>query len=224
MLIRILFILRKVSCVKLKTMIETIKQKIESNTKLKSFVLRVLIHPVKTRPRLWLRLLIPFYSVRGKGSVIYRSVRRDIVPFNRFSIGKKSVIEDFSVINNAVGDLIIKDFTRIGLGNTVIGPVKIGSHVNIAQNVVISGLNHLYKDTSQTIISQGVVTKEVVISDDVWIGANSVITMGVNIGTHSVVAAGSVVTTDVPDYSVVAGSPAKIIKYYNFETEQWTAK
>ncbi len=201
-----------------------IKQKIESNKKLKGFILRILVHPVKTRPRLWLRILFPFYVKRGRGSVIYRSVRKDIVPFNQFSIGKSSVIEDFSVVNNAVGNLLIGDYTRVGIGNTVIGPVTIGNNVNIAQNVVISGLNHLYKDTEQTIASQGVATGEVVIADDVWIGANSVITMGVKIGTHSVVAAGSIVTSDVPDYSVVAGNPAKVVKIFDFETRKWRAQ
>jgi acetyltransferase-like isoleucine patch superfamily enzyme len=55
-------------------------------------------------------------------------------------------------------------------------------------------------------------TKPVVISDDVWIGANATITPGVTIGRHSVVAAGSVVTHDVPPYTIVAGVPARIIK------------
>ena len=55
-------------------------------------------------------------------------------------------------------------------------------------------------------------TREIRIDDDVWIGANAVITAGVHIGSHSVVAAGAVVTKDVPEYSVVAGVPAKVIK------------
>jgi acetyltransferase-like isoleucine patch superfamily enzyme len=51
-----------------------------------------------------------------------------------------------------------------------------------------------------------------VIGDDVWIGANAVILPGVKIGTHSIVAAGAVVTKDVPEFSLVAGIPAKVIK------------
>ena len=60
-----------------------------------------------------------------------------------------------------------------------------------------------------------------VVADDVWIGGNSVIIQGLKIGTHSIIASGSVVTRDVPPYSVVAGNPARVIKQYNFETHQW---
>ena len=62
------------------------------------------------------------------------------------------------------------------------------------------------------ILSQGVTTSPIVIEDDVWIGGNAVITAGVHIGRHSVVAAGAVVTKDVPEYSLVAGVPAKVIR------------
>lgn len=70
-------------------------------------------------------------------------------PFNRFSLGKYSVVEDFSCLNNAVGDLTIGDYTRIGLRNTIIGPVNIGNHVNLAQNVTVTGLNHNYQDAER---------------------------------------------------------------------------
>jgi acetyltransferase-like isoleucine patch superfamily enzyme len=66
-----------------------------------------------------------------------------------------------------------------------------------------------------------VTTKVITISDDVWIGANSVITAGVTVGKHSVIGAGSVVTKDIPAYAVAAGNPAKVLKKYNFDTEAW---
>lgn len=191
---------------------ERIKDWIRRNERMKKVMLNILVHPVKTRPRLWLRLFQWTYMKRGQHSVIYRSVRRDIVPFNQFSLGDYSVIEDFCCINNAVGDIYIGNHTRIGLHNTIIGPVSIGNHVNLAQGVVVSGLNHNFQDSNKRIDEQGVSTSLVTINDDVWIGANSVITAGVSIGRHSVVAAGSVVTKDVPDYTVVAGCPAKVIR------------
>lgn len=191
---------------------ERIKGWITRNERIKIRILNLLVHPVKTRPRYWLRLFQWIYMKRGKHSVIYRSVRRDIVPFNQFVLGDYSVIEDFCCINNAVGDMYIGNHTRIGLHNTIIGPVCIGNHVNLAQGVVVSGLNHNFKEPNRRIDEQGVSTSLVTINDDVWIGANSVITAGVSIGRHSVVAAGSVVTKDVPEYSVVAGSPAKVIR------------
>lgn len=188
------------------------KEKIKQSPQLKKKLINLLMHPTQARPRLWLRMLQWIYMKRGKHTVIYRSVRKDIVPFNKFSLGDYSVIEDFCCINNAVGDLYIGHHTRIGLHNTIIGPVNIGNHVNLAQGVVVSGLNHNFQDTNKRIDEQGVSTLPITIHDDVWIGANAVITAGVTIGRHSVVAAGSVVTKDVPEYTVVAGSPARVIK------------
>lgn len=193
-------------------MFDSWKNKIKSNPRMKERVIHMLMHPIQARPRLWLRLFQWAYMKRGKHSVIYRSVRKDIVPFNHFSLGNSSVVEDFSCINNAVGNLHIGHHTRIGLNNTIIGPVNIGNHVNLAQGVVVSGLNHNFQDTTKRIDEQGISTSPITIHDDVWVGANSVITAGVTIGRHSVVAAGSVVTKDVSEYTVVAGTPARVIK------------
>mgnify|MGYP005947919133 CR=1 FL=1 len=93
---------------------KTLKQRIKQNPALKQAVHRFIMHPVKTRPNWWIRLFYFVYLKRGKGSVIYRSVRKDLPPFNQFSLGRYSVVEDFSCLNNAVGDLIIGDYTRIG--------------------------------------------------------------------------------------------------------------
>ena len=136
----------------------------------------------------------------------------DTPPYRKFSLGDYSVIESFACINNAVGDVIIGDHTRIGLHNTIIGPVTIGSHVNLAQGITVTALNHNFKDPDKRIDEQGVSTAPVIIEDDIWIGANAVILPGVTIGNHSVVAAGAVVTKDIPPHSLVAGVPAKIIK------------
>ena len=188
---------------------------------LKRIVLNFIMHPVKTRPQWWIRLFMPFYIKRGKGSVIYRSVRKDIVPFNIFELGKRSVIEDYSVINNAVGDLVIGDNTHLGICNTIIGPVAIFDNVNIGQNVTISGLNHNYADPNKPISEQGVDTSPIIIEDNVWIGANSVVLPGILIGKNSIIGAGSVVTKDVPSYSVAVGNPAKVIKMYDINLKVW---
>ena len=202
-------------------MIMGLKERIKSNAKLKKNVLWLLINPIKCRPQWWIRLFRWTYVHRGKGSVIYRSVRKDIVPINKFILGKRSVIEDYATVNNQVGDIIIGDDDRIGLHDTVIGPVKIGNHVIIAQCVTISALNHTYSDVNELISRQKVSTKEININDDVWIGANAVITSGISIGKHAVVGAGSIVIDDIPDYCVVAGNPAKIIKKYDFDNNKW---
>lgn len=195
---------------------------IKSNPKLKRLVHWMLIPANDYKPRLWVRLLVnPFKHKRGKGSIVRFKTRMDLFPFNKFELGARSVIEDFSTINNGVGDVFIGSHTIIGLSNTIIGPVEIGNNVMMAQHVVISGLNHGYADIDIPPSDQPVVTSKITVCDDVWIGANSVITAGVRIGKHSVVGGGSVVTKDVPDYAIVAGNPAKLIKQYNFQTKNW---
>lgn len=191
---------------------EEIRGRFKENPKLKRLVDWLIMNQVETRPRWYVRMLAPLYQHRGRRSKIYRSVRMDTPPYRKFSLGNYSVIESFSCINNAVGDVIIGDHTRIGLHNTVIGPVSIGSHVNLAQGITITALNHNFEDKEQRIDSQGVSTNPVILGDDIWIGANAVVLPGVSIGNHAVVAAGAVVTKDVPPHSLVAGVPAKIIK------------
>ncbi len=145
----------------------------------------------------------------------------DVMPWNPFEIGRDSTIEDFATINNGVGRVIIGERTRIGLGNTIIGPVVIGNDIMFAQNVVLSGLNHGFEDIHRPISDQPTTTKEIRIEDESWIGANCTLVAGVTIGKHAVVAAGSVVTKDVPPYTVVAGNPARPLKHYNKESQQW---
>ena len=191
---------------------ETIRDKFKDNPKLKKFFDWVIMNQVETRPRWYIRLIAPLYQHRGKHSVIHRSARMDTPPYRKFSLGDYSVVESFACINNAVGDVVIGDHTRIGLHNTIIGPVKIGSHVNLAQGITVTALNHNFNDSDKRIDEQGVSTNPVTIGNDIWIGANAVILPGVTIGDHSVVAAGAVVTKDVPPHSLVAGVPAKVIK------------
>ena len=191
---------------------EDIRAKFKSNPSLKRMVDWLIMNQVETRPRWFIRLLAPLYQHRGKHAVIHRSVRMDTPPYRKFYLGDYSVVESFACINNAVGDVIIGDHTRIGLHNTIIGPVTIGSHVNLAQGITITALNHNFSDAEKRIDEQGVNTTPVVIEDDIWIGANAVILPGVTIGQHSVVAAGAIVTKDVPPHSLVAGVPAKVIR------------
>ena len=185
----------------------------KDSPRLKRLLDFLIMNQPETRPRWFVRLLAPLYQHRGRGSVIHRSVRMDTPPYRRFSLGQQSVIESFSCVNNAVGDVVIGSHTRIGLHNTIIGPVSIGHHVNLAQGVTVTALNHNFSDPSLRIDQQGVSTAAVTIDDDVWIGAGAVILPGVTVGAHSVVAAGAVVTRDVPPRTLVGGVPAKIIKY-----------
>lgn len=200
----------------------SLKEKIKQHPKLKALTLRMLMPAHQARPRTWVKWLVnPFFHKKGKGSLIRRRTRMDVMPFNPFELGSRSTIEDFSTVNNGMGGVFIGNNVRVGLGNVLIGPVRIGHNVIIAQNVVISGLNHGYQDPEIPISQQPCTTAQIVIEDDCWIGANCVITAGVTIGKHAVVAGGSVVTKNIPPYSIAAGNPARIIKQYNAATKSW---
>lgn len=192
-----------------------IRRRLKTSPKLKKLLDYLIMNQVQTRPRWYIRLIAPFYQKRGKGSVIYNSVRMDTPPYRRFAIGKKSVIESYCCINNAVGDVIIGNYTRIGIHSTIIGPVTIGNNVNLAQGITVTALNHNIDNPSLRFDEQGITTNQIIIEDDVWIGANAVILPGVKIGKHSVIAAGAVVTKDVEAGVLVAGVPATIKKTLN---------
>ncbi len=195
---------------------------IKSNSTLKQIVHWLLIPRHQAKPRKWVSWFVnPLIHKRGKGVTICKRTRMDLLPFNPFSIGDYSTIEDFATVNNGVGEVSIGEHTRIGLGNVIIGPVSIGSHVIFAQNIVLSGLNHMYEDVETPISKQPVTVANITIEDECWIGANVVITAGVTVGKHSVVAAGAVVTKNIPPYSIAVGNPARVIKQYNPNTKQW---
>lgn len=195
---------------------------IKSNPKLKQFVHWCLIPKHQARPRVWVKWFInPFFHKKGKGTSICRRTRIDVLPFQPFNIGDYSTVEDFATINNGVGPVNIGNNSRIGIGNVIIGPVTIGNNVILAQNIVMSGLNHNYTNIEVPIYLQGETVANITIEDDCWIGANAVITAGVTVGKHSVVAGGAVVTKSIPPFSVAVGNPARVIKQYDFESKAW---
>ena len=93
------------------------------------------------------------------------------------------------------------------------GGVKIGSDTSIAHGVTIMSETHNTQDREELFKCQGMTYKPVVIGEDTWVGAKATILAGVTIGNKAIIGANSVVTKDVPDYAVVVGSPARIIKY-----------
>lgn len=96
--------------------------------------------------------------------------------------------------------------------STVRGLVTLGNGVRIGAHSSILGFNHRHDDLTRPIHQQGMSHQGIRIGDDVWIGSNAVILDGVHIGSHVIIAAGAVVTRDVPDYAVVAGNPARVLR------------
>lgn len=190
--------------------------------KLKHFLHYLLIHPYSSRPRLWTRIfIIPFIIKRGKGSIIRRKARLDLIPSKKFVIGYRAIVEDYAIINNGMGDIIVGDHSQITSRVKIVGPVTLGNKVVIGSGAQITGLTHNYTDITCPIVDQGVTPCLTVIEDDVWIGGNTAINQGIRIGTHSIIGAGSVVTHDIPPYSVAVGNPARVIRQFDFNQNKW---
>jgi acetyltransferase-like isoleucine patch superfamily enzyme len=108
-------------------------------------------------------------------------------------IGQDSLVGEFCVIRGS-------------------GGVTIGDQVYLSPSVHIYSSNHVCQDPDVCFVEQGVTAEGVTIEDECWIGAMAIILDGVTVGRRSVVAAGTVVTRDVPPHSLVAGVPARVIR------------
>ena len=140
-------------------------------------------------------------------------------------LGKSTSVSPYAVVqgNVTMGEnCSVQSYAiLIGYGTAEdrVGEIRIGDNVRIAPHVMIIAANHRFDDVTRPIAKQGVERKSIVIEDDVWIAGRANIMAGVTVGRGSVVAAGAVVTRDVPPYSVVAGVPAKVIKMRKQEDE-----
>ncbi len=92
------------------------------------------------------------------------------------------------------------------------GGITIGNDVFLAPMVQMLAVNHMYHDTSRPISVQGITAQGITIEDGAWIGGGAIILDGVRIGRNAVVGAGAVVTKDVPDYCIVVGNPARVVR------------
>ena len=131
------------------------------------------------------------------------------------TVGKFAQIRPTNQYGGSIGQgLSIGNNSNIGPYSYVgcSGQISIGENVMISPRVSIYAENHNFLDVEKPMKAQGVTRECVIIEDDCWIAANSVILAGVTVGAGSIVAAGSVVTKNVEPYSIVGGNPAKLIK------------
>jgi acetyltransferase-like isoleucine patch superfamily enzyme len=160
-------------------------------------------------------LQVGYNTIIEDGAEINCLSQQGIKLGNRVTIGKYAIIRPSNIYGGPIGEgLTMGDNSNIGPYNYIgcSGKITIGNNVMLAPRVSVYAENHVFDHPELLIRDQGVEKKEVIIEDDCWIAANSIILAGVTIGQGSVVAAGSVVTENVPAYSVVAGVPAKFIK------------
>ena len=139
-------------------------------------------------------------SLLMHGAILHVYNFRDL-PNAGIKIGKDCLISESTVIRGQ-------------------GGVTIGDRVYTSPNTKIVAVNHVFDDPERPFIHQGITAQGIRIEDDVWLGTNAVITDGVQIGKGAVVAAGAVVTKNVPAHTIVAGVPAKVIKKINRSENQ----
>lgn len=111
-------------------------------------------------------------------------------------------------------ELSLGDNSSVGIDCEILGPCSIGKDLMMGPEVVVYTRNHMYKDPDTPMRLQGYEGwRPVTIYDDVWPGRRVMIVPGVTIGKGTIVAAGAIVTKDLPEYSIYAGIPAKVIGY-----------
>lgn len=124
--------------------------------------------------------------------------------------GRKVNIEQGAIFSSKV---TLGDFSGIGINARINGTCTIGTHVMMGTDVVVITRNHAFGRIDVPMMEQGFEEERpVYIGNNVWIGDRAVILPGVTVGDGSIIAAGAVVTKNVPPYAIVAGVPAKVIK------------
>ena len=145
----------------------------------------------------------------GRNVLIYKSARIEGVFRHNASVySPKIKFED---------NVSIQQNLHLTCADSII----IGSNTAIASNVTITDIHHSYLNIDIPIEQQDLVVKSVTIGQSCKIYNNVVVLPGCNIGNHVTLAANSVVTKDIPSYSVAVGAPAKVVKRYNFDTLTW---
>jgi acetyltransferase-like isoleucine patch superfamily enzyme len=162
----------------------------------------------------------PRYLRVGKNFIVedYAEIlalsRQGIICGDNVTIGAYATIKPTNYYGRNLGEgLHIGDNTNIGRYSYVgcSGLITIGRNVMVSPRVSLYAENHNFQDTNRAMRDQGVTRAPIVIEDDCWIASGAIILAGITIGHGSVVAAGSIVTHDVPSFSIVAGSPARVI-------------
>ena len=151
----------------------------------------------------------------GSGSVIDRGVRISTRSGGKIAIGKCCEIGVGVQILSYGGEISIGDYCSFNPYCVIYGHgnLRIGNFVRVATQSVIIPANHQFEQRNIPIHHQALSKKGISIADDVWIGAGVKVLDGVNVGQGAVLAAGSVITRDVPAYAIVGGVPARLIKF-----------
>ena len=137
----------------------------------------------------------------------------------RLQIGPHAYFEPGVWLTSDSGRITIGGGTLLNLNVMIaaVDAVSIGAHCMFANGCLVTDGNHRFDDPDKPVPWQGFTSKgPVTIGDNVWLGANVVVTSGVTIGRRSIIGANSVVTTDIPEFSIAAGAPARVLKQVTY--------
>jgi acetyltransferase-like isoleucine patch superfamily enzyme len=175
----------------------------------------LLLSTIKAKLRYWGILKVGKKSRIGKGLLIWPFWRENQDSIIRLRLGNGVTLGNFTHIQGFGGVVEIGNNTCCG-SYCILACYKklqIGQNVLIADCVTMRDSNHIYEDTTIPIKKQGMSSANIIIEDDVWVGHGATILKGVRVGKGAVVAAGAIVTSDVPPMAVVAGVPARVLKF-----------
>jgi len=147
------------------------------------------------------------------GGRLWQSIR-SIICRPLFSKCGKNVNVEHKAFFHSGRTISIGDNSGIGVSASLSGTISIGRDVMMGRDVTIMTVNHNFDRIDIPMNQQGFkIEKPIVIGDDVWISDRVIILPGVKVGSHSIIAAGAIVTKEVPPYSIVGGNPAKVIRF-----------
>lgn len=142
-----------------------------------------------------------------------------VVGRKKTTIGYKSKVHPTTILRQAerifIGNYCLINHNNVFQAGKFIGKIIIGDYVQTGANVMMFAFNHGTALNNIPMIKQDYYEGDIVIEDDVWIGAGSIILPGVRIGKGAVIASNAVVNKDVPENTIVGGVPAKLIRHRN---------
>lgn len=149
------------------------------------------------------------------GGELRPGIHRESEPNGRVIIGSKCEIHTGAILAAYGGEIVLGDNVSVNPYSVLYGHggLSIGANTRIAAHVTVVPANHIFAERDVPICHQGIDARGIVIEEDVWIGTGVRVLDGVRVGRGAVLAAGAVIRQDVPNFGVVGGVPARLIKF-----------
>lgn len=173
----------------------------------------------------FIRLLLIKPLFKKVGAYSYMGPTVSLLGTKRISIGNQvRIYPGARMETHGLGEIIIGDNCSIAQNFHITSgknKLVIGDKTTISGNVFITNIDHEYKNLNTHIMEQPMIYKETIIGENCFIGFGASIQAGTVLGKHCIVGTNAVVRGTFPDYSVIVGVPAKVVKHFDEETGEW---